>query len=80
MPSVRRGFTAFLAVRRANLGEKTCCFSQPDEAEQSGFLPCQRCYPNRILPDEPHLDLIRQVCGAIAQGFEPQPTLAQLSK
>nr|WP_041392072.1 hypothetical protein [Pleurocapsa sp. PCC 7327] len=63
----------------ATSARKRAVFSQPDKAEQSGFPPCQRCYPNRILPDEPHLDLIRQVCGAIAEGFAPPPTLAQLT-
>ena len=54
-------------------------FSQPVEAEKSGFRACLRCYPNTTLPDEPHLELIQQVCCAIALTFDNPPTLAELA-
>jgi AraC family transcriptional regulator of adaptative response/methylated-DNA-[protein]-cysteine methyltransferase len=59
--------------------ENVLFFSQPAEAEKSGFRPCQRCHRDRTLPDESHLDLIRQVCGAISERFNNPPTLAQLA-
>jgi AraC family transcriptional regulator, regulatory protein of adaptative response / methylated-DNA-[protein]-cysteine methyltransferase len=59
--------------------ENVLFFSQSSEAEAAGFRPCKRCRPDLILPDEPHLDLIENICRAIAQQSDRPPTLTQLA-
>jgi AraC family transcriptional regulator, regulatory protein of adaptative response / methylated-DNA-[protein]-cysteine methyltransferase len=53
-------------------------FANPREAQKAGFRPCKRCCPDGIVPN-PHLDLIEQVCRAIAQQYDNSPTLTQLA-
>jgi AraC family transcriptional regulator, regulatory protein of adaptative response / methylated-DNA-[protein]-cysteine methyltransferase len=40
-------------------------FPNCETAEKSGFRACLRCYPNQITT-EPHLELIKEICDAIA--------------
>ena len=57
-------------------------FPVPEVAELAGFRPCKRCLPRQCPSSDPHLELVRQVCGCIQENSNEnsgaQPTLAQL--
>ncbi len=53
-------------------------FSAPDEAEQSGFRPCQRCQP-RDTKSSPRAELVDLVCKYIQSNLDKKLTLANLS-
>lgn len=54
-------------------------FSHPDAAEQAGFRACRRCRPRRVAPQDPHAQLVREVCVAIESNSDGGATLQALS-
>ncbi len=62
--------------RRENVQFFTGCA----EAEQAGFRACQRCQPNRAVPDAPQLELVQQICDYLAGPHEHIPTLDELAQ
>lgn len=54
-------------------------FAQSALAEQAGFRACQRCHPDKAVPDEPHLALMREICRYLAEHRERAPTLIELA-
>lgn len=65
--------------RRPNR-ENVQFFAQPIQAEQAGFRACQRCQPDKAVPDEPHLDLIQAICRYLDEPREHIPTLEDLAR
>ncbi len=55
-------------------------FSSPAEAKEAKFRACQRCRPDEPNGDEPHLDLMRQVCDYLSQAQDKIPTLEELGQ
>jgi len=55
-------------------------FAQPSEAEQAGYRPCRRCQPDQITRDEPHRELIAQICRALNEAGDHVPTLDELGQ
>ncbi len=54
-------------------------FATPQDAAGAGFRPCRRCQPDQAVPDERHLDLIREVCRYLDETHETAPTLDELA-
>jgi AraC family transcriptional regulator of adaptative response/methylated-DNA-[protein]-cysteine methyltransferase len=59
--------------------ENVLFFPHPKAAKKAGFRACKRCNPDRILPNEPYLDLIKQVALTISENTDFPPTLSQLA-
>jgi AraC family transcriptional regulator of adaptative response/methylated-DNA-[protein]-cysteine methyltransferase len=55
-------------------------FALPVQAEQAGFRACQRCQPDKAVPDEPHLELVQAICRYLAEPREHIPTLNELAQ
>jgi AraC family transcriptional regulator of adaptative response/methylated-DNA-[protein]-cysteine methyltransferase len=55
-------------------------FALPVQAEQAGFRACQRCQPDKAVPDEPHLGLVQAICRYLAEPREHIPTLNELAQ
>jgi AraC family transcriptional regulator of adaptative response/methylated-DNA-[protein]-cysteine methyltransferase len=53
-------------------------FAVPDEAEQAGYRPCRRCYPQRA-PRNPQSELIRRVCNEIKADADHPAGLRRLA-
>jgi AraC family transcriptional regulator of adaptative response/methylated-DNA-[protein]-cysteine methyltransferase len=59
--------------------EQVRFFPLAEAAEQAGFRACRRCHPRRAASDDPHIDLVRQICHAIDEHDEEPVTLKTLS-
>lgn len=59
--------------------ENVLFFANPSEAQKAGFRHCKRCCPDRIIPKDSHLDLVEQICRAIAEQYGNPLTLTQLA-
>ena len=59
--------------------EQVIFFLQPDAAEQAGFRPCRRCRPRDTAGQDPHTELVQQICRYIETHLESPLTLADLS-
>jgi AraC family transcriptional regulator of adaptative response/methylated-DNA-[protein]-cysteine methyltransferase len=60
--------------------ERIRFFALPVEAEQAGFRACKRCQPDKPVPDQPHLELIRDMCQYLAEAHDHTVTLDELGR
>jgi AraC family transcriptional regulator of adaptative response/methylated-DNA-[protein]-cysteine methyltransferase len=65
-------------ARHPNL-EQVVFFSQPGEAERSGFRACKRCHP-REARTSPKAELIQRTCAYIEANLDEKLTLENLSR
>ena len=65
-------------ARRPNL-EQVVFFSQPEEAESSGFRACKRCHP-RDVRSSTRAELIQRTCRCIDANLDEKLTLENLSR
>ena len=54
-------------------------FSGPEPASQAGFRACRRCRPEKSLPVDRQMALVRAACRHIQEADEGPPTLTELS-
>lgn len=59
--------------------ENVLFFSTCEDAIAAGFRPCQRCKPDKPLPNQQHQELIVRLCRFIAES-EQEPSLTELSE
>jgi len=59
--------------------EQVSFFQLPEAAESEGFRACRRCHPRRARTNDPKIQLVRQICHAIAEHDEEPQTLQTLS-
>src|SRR6267143_865997 len=64
-------------ARHPNI-EQVVFFSQPDEAESSGFRACKRCHPRDARPSA-RAELIQKTCRYIEANLDEKLTLENLS-
>ena len=64
-------------ARHPNI-EQVVFFSQPDEAEHSGFRACERCRPREV--ESTRTDLIQKACRYIEANLDEKLTLENLSR
>lgn len=64
-------------ARHPNL-EHVVFFSQPDEAERSGFRACKRCRPREARPSA-RAELIQRTCAYVEANLDEKLTLENLS-
>jgi AraC family transcriptional regulator of adaptative response/methylated-DNA-[protein]-cysteine methyltransferase len=55
-------------------------FASPAQAEGAGFRACRRCQPDKDRLDEPHLELVEQICRYLVQPRERAVTLGELAQ
>jgi AraC family transcriptional regulator, regulatory protein of adaptative response / methylated-DNA-[protein]-cysteine methyltransferase len=58
--------------------EHVTFFAAPDEAAEAGYRPCRRCQPDRVMPEDPNLALIEEICAFLAESHERTPSLDEL--
>ena len=54
-------------------------FSGPEPASQAGFRACRRCRPEKSLPVDQQMALVRTACRHIQEADDGPPTLTELS-
>ncbi|HWQ03226.1 MAG TPA: Ada metal-binding domain-containing protein, partial [Candidatus Nitrosotenuis sp.] len=59
--------------------ENMMFFRRPDEAEQAGFRPCQRCRPRAATGPDPRVSVVLQACRAMQAGDEEPLRLRELA-
>lgn len=59
--------------------DRVSFFALPEAAEHAGFRACKRCHPEQAAIRDPHVEIVRRVCRAIAATPEGPLTLAGLS-
>jgi len=64
--------------RRPNR-QQVSFFSDLEPASQAGFRACLRCHPDKSLPADRHMDLVRVVCRHIQEAEDGPPRLTGLS-
>src|SRR5258707_8232020 len=65
-------------ARRPNV-EQVVFFSQPDEAERSGFRACIRCRPRDARPSA-RAELVERTCRYVEANLDEKLTLENLSR
>src|SRR5438128_550639 len=65
-------------ARHPNL-EQVVFFSQPAEAERSGFRPCKRCQPEEARPSA-RAQLVQKICRYIEVNLDVKLTLENLRR
>src|SRR5260370_27018739 len=65
-------------ARHPNI-EQVVFFSQPDEAERSGFRACKRCHPRDARPSH-RAELINRTCRYVEANLDEKLTLENLSR
>ncbi|MFQ5933706.1 MAG: bifunctional DNA-binding transcriptional regulator/O6-methylguanine-DNA methyltransferase Ada [Dehalococcoidia bacterium] len=53
-------------------------FSGSGEAQKQGFRPCRRCQPDQLVPQDPQLEMVREVCRYIEDSQDGFPKLGEL--
>jgi AraC family transcriptional regulator of adaptative response/methylated-DNA-[protein]-cysteine methyltransferase len=59
--------------------ERVSFYALPAAAEVDGFRPCRRCHPQHIIPPDPHVARIAQVCAQIAATLDQPQRLDELA-
>ncbi|MCU0481794.1 MAG: bifunctional DNA-binding transcriptional regulator/O6-methylguanine-DNA methyltransferase Ada [Anaerolineae bacterium] len=60
--------------------ENVAFFDTPDDAQNAGYRPCERCHPTQDAIPDPHLPLITEICRYLETEHERIPTLDELGE
>ena len=55
-------------------------FALPADAEREGFRACKRCQPDKPVPEEARLEMIRRICQYVGEASDHTVTLDELGK